>query len=205
MRVLVAHESARVRDRIRRLSDRFEACDVAVSGSDAVTAGRLGPPEPRLILLSATLAAQHADGVARLLATPDRTPVVVVASRSGSSKRGEAVQTPDIQVAVQGRPLPAGAVVEIATVLRAFVREIEPRSPAVSATRARPRDGSPRRSLPEDAQLTEVEREVLAGLAAGASTAAMADSMGLTEATVDGHVTHVLSKLHRRGAAAPRV
>ena len=60
--------------------------------------------------------------------------------------------------------------------------------------------GGPRGSqpAPEGKSLTEREKEVLGGVAAGKGNRAIADELGLAEGTVKNHVSTILAKLHLR-------
>lgn len=198
MRVLVAHESARVRARLQRLGERFRACQLDVVASAAEVASIVRVQQPDLVVLSACLATREAKEVVDAVSSEGAVSTMIVGAPAGTRlSRGIAPLTDPAE-----RETDASG--ELALLLLAFT---DWQTRLASSPRRPGRTASARQSATPSAErqeLTDREHHILKGLAAGATTSTMAHELGIAEGSVDSHVAQVVEKLHRRAGQPAR-
>jgi DNA-binding NarL/FixJ family response regulator len=210
MRVLAAHENARLRDRLQRLGAGFRICELSVTSSSAEVAESLTADSHDLVLLSGNIAAGDARDTARLIARAQPCTVVV----GSDARRGVDLNTALRALPTRGldRGGDESLIDELAQILYIFSGDMAPR-PLSRQPGRKSRRGTGgtqdvrtvgRTDGPADDGLTKAEIDVLAGVARGSTMAGLADRLELPEETIDEHVTSILEKLHRRYARPVR-
>ena len=183
MRILMAHQDAQVRGRLRRAARALRSNSVEVAASADETSRRVRTWRPDLVVMSATVAERYRGPSGGGLGDREHGRPAAQSSTSASQ-------------ALDLRWDRHDATRELA-VLLAAMDELPPtpQSPSREAAPAESTDASP------SGQLSAQEREILAAVAAGASTTELAAQHGVAEDVIDAHVTDAVAKLHRLGAA----
>lgn len=175
MRILVAHHDARIRRRLLHVAYDCRWSQIEVTGSPASALELLHEWHPDLVLMSAPMAERHAASALRHeSARPGAPGPRGTPAGSRASERGNLRQD--------------GAMQELGQILAAF--EELPVAPRTVAPRA------PTTASSSD-PLSDSERDILAAMATGSTTAELARAYGVGEDIIDGHILAVLAKLHR--------
>ncbi|MEU3748454.1 MULTISPECIES: response regulator [Streptomyces] len=196
VRVLVADDEAMVRAGVRAILARDPHVDVvaeAADGNEALALTRLHRPD--VVLLDIQM--PGLDGlttVARLRREPATVGVIMLTTFGQDEYITRALEE-----GADGFLLKADDPRELLNGVRAVGAGGAYLSPRVAgrviAGMRAHRTAHPRRSLD---RLTQRERDVLAGIAAGLSNAEIASRLHLVEGTVKAHVSAVLTKLDAR-------
>jgi DNA-binding NarL/FixJ family response regulator len=187
VRVILCDDHAIVRDGIARVLDAYDDIDVigtAENGEAGVEATvRLRPDVVLMDLLMPIV-----DGVQatrRIVAAAPETAVVVLTSFGEQALVMEA-----IDAGASGFILKDAAPSELVGAIRSAARGEAPLDPRVArAVMSRRQENQPLQ------EMTAREREVLALVAAGLSNKLIARRLGITEATVKAHLTHIYRRI----------
>lgn len=187
VRVILCDDHAIVRDGIARVLDAYDDIDVigtAENGEAGVEATvRL---RPNVVLMD--LLMPIVDGVQatrRIVAAAPETAVVVLTSFGEQALVMEA-----IDAGASGFILKDAAPSELVGAIRSAARGEAPLDPRVArAVMSRRQENQPLQ------EMTAREREVLALVAAGLSNKLIARRLGITEATVKAHLTHIYRRI----------
>ena len=187
VRVILCDDHAIVRDGIARVLDAYDDIDVigtAENGEAGVEATvRL---RPNVVLMD--LLMPIVDGVQatrRIAAAAPETAVVVLTSFGEQALVMEA-----IDAGASGFILKDAAPSELVGAIRSAARGEAPLDPRVArAVMSRRQENQPLQ------EMTAREREVLALVAAGLSNKLIARRLGITEATVKAHLTHIYRRI----------
>ena len=187
VRVILCDDHAIVRDGIARVLDAYDDIDVigtAENGEAGVEATvRLRPDVVLMDLLMPIV-----DGVQatrRIAAAAPETAVVVLTSFGEQALVMEA-----IDAGASGFILKDAAPSELVGAIRSAARGEAPLDPRVArAVMSRRPENQPLQ------EMTAREREVLALVAAGLSNKLIARRLGITEATVKAHLTHIYRRI----------
>jgi DNA-binding NarL/FixJ family response regulator len=187
VRVILCDDHAIVRDGIARVLDAYDDIDVigtAENGEAGVEAAvRL---RPDVILMD--LMMPIVDGVQatrRIAAAAPETAVVVLTSFAQQALVMEA-----IDAGASGFILKDAAPSELVTAIRSAARGEAPFDPRVArAVMSRRQENRPLQ------EMTERECEVLALVDAGLSNKLIARRLGITDATVKAHLTHIYRRI----------
>jgi len=187
VRVILCDDHAIVRDGIARVLDAYDDIDVigtAENGEAGVEATvRLRPDVVLMDLLMPIV-----DGVQatrRIAAAAPETAVVVLTSFGEQALVMEA-----IDAGASGFILKDAAPSELVGAIRSAARGEAPLDPRVArAVMSRRQENQPLQ------EMTAREREVLALVAAGLSNKLIARRLGITEATVKAHLTHIYRRI----------
>ncbi len=192
MRALVLDDHAVARRGLRTiLHETFDidACDEAVTGAEAlaIAAGR----HPDLVLVDlrvpGSMPIHELCRQLRDLLPEARIVIVTAFDRVPEIKDG-------LAAGADGCLLKDTAEVDLTTALRAIVAGETVIDPRIAQRIASELFG--RRNASTGVHLTGRERDVLQLLAEGCSNRAISDKLQLSEATVKGHVSSLLDKLH---------
>ena len=187
VRVILCDDHAIVRDGIAHVLDAYDDIDVigtAENGEAGVEATvRLRPDVVLMDLMMPIV-----DGVQatrRIVAAAPETAVVVLTSFAEQALVMEA-----IDAGASGFILKDAAPSELVRAIRSAARGEAPFDPRVAReVMSRRRENRPLQ------EMTEREREVLALVAAGLSNKLIARRLGITEATVKAHLTHIYRRI----------
>ena len=187
VRVILCDDHAIVRDGIARVLDAYDDIDVigtAENGEAGVEATvRLRPDVVLMDLLMPIV-----DGVQatrRIAAAAPETAVVVLTSFGEQALVMEA-----IDAGASGFILKDAAPSELVGAIRSAARGEAPLDPRVArAVMSGRQENQPLQ------EMTAREREVLALVAAGLSNKLIARRLGITEATVKAHLTHIYRRI----------
>ncbi len=196
IRVLIADDEALIRSGLRMILEA--AGDIAVvaearDGGEAVRAARTHRPD--VVLMDVRMPGTDGLAAAAQLAGVESPPKVVMLTTFDldeyvhAALRAGAVgfllkDTPPRDLAEAVRTVADGQAMLAPSVTRRLIRTFATRAPSTM--------DSARSRL---AVLTEREREVVASVAKGLSTADIADELGMAAATVKAHVSRALAKL----------
>ena len=187
VRVILCDDHAIVRDGIARVLDAYDDIDVigtAENGEAGVEATvRLRPDVVLMDLMMPIV-----DGVQatrRIVAAAPETAVVVLTSFAEQALVMEA-----IDAGASGFILKDAAPSELVSAIRSAARGEAPLDPRVArAVMCRRQENRPLQAM------TERECEVLALVGAGLSNKLIARRLGITEATVKAHLTHIYRRI----------
>jgi DNA-binding NarL/FixJ family response regulator len=187
VRVVLCDDHVVVRDGIARVLDAYDDIDVigtAKNGEAGVEATvRLRPDVVLMDLMMPIV-----DGVQatrRIAAQAPETAVVVLTSFGE-----QALVTEAIDAGASGFILKDAAPSELVRAIRSAARGEAPLDPrAARAVMSRRQESRPLR------EMTDREREVLALVGAGLSNKVIARRLGVTEATVKAHLTHIYRRI----------
>jgi len=187
VRVILCDDHAIVRDGIARVLDAYDDIDVigtAENGEAGVEATvRLRPDVVLMDLMMPIV-----DGVQatrRIVAAAPETAVVVLTSFAEQALVMEA-----IDAGASGFILKDAAPSELVSAIRSAARGEAPLDPRVArAVMSRRQENRPLQ------EMTERECEVLALVGAGLSNKLIARRLGITEATVKAHLTHIYRRI----------
>jgi len=195
IRLLLVDDHAIVREGLRTLLGETPDLDLAGEAADGPSAVAMATAlQPDVILLDLMLPGMNGIEVARrILAKQPACRIIMLTSFADDQNVLEAIQAgaagyllkdvlqADLVQAI--RQAARGQPVLHPEAQRKLLEHLN-RPPAAHSDEA------------ELAQLTERERDVLGLIARGLSNRQIADSLHITEGTVKGHVSNVLSKLH---------
>jgi len=198
--VVVADDHAAIRTGLRLILERAEGVRVVGEAADgAVAVSQARALRPDVVLMDLRMPGTDGISATRQIVDEGTSQVLVLTSfdvdelvhgalEAGASGFLLKNVEPDALVDAVRR-VAAGDGVLAPEVTRRVLRELVRRAPAAGT-------GTDHRPVPDD--LTDREREVLAGLGRGLSNAELATELGITEPTAKTHVSRVLSKTGSR-------
>lgn len=200
IRLLIAEDQAVVRKAVAALLAMEPDMDVvatAADGDQAVRAARAFQPD--VILMDMKM--PRMDGVAATRAILTENPKAHIIALT--TFENDELVFDAFLAGAQAYLLKDAEESEILKAIRAVARGeacLSPRIAEKILSEFRRIKGGPRASRPaaEAESLTEREKEVLGGVAAGKGNRAIADELGLAEGTIKNHVSTILAKLHLR-------
>jgi len=201
IRVLLVDDHQIVREGLRALLVSAPEIEVAGEASDGREAVEMAVKlHPALVVMDLSLKGLHGDGAIRELkrCMPDTR--VMVLSMYGSPE----YVRPAVRAGAMGYIVKGSGISEFVDAIRAVAGGgsffgVEVRRVA-EAARAEPAPADEARS-PLD-ELTAREREVLQLVALGQTNRQIAQTLGLSAKTVDGHRTRIMAKLDLHDAAS---
>src|SRR4051812_29615248 len=193
-RIVLVDDHVLVRSGMKALLDAQPDLEVTGEASDGAAGVELTlKSHPDVVLMD--LAMPVLDGIEatrRIVAAGSRARVLVVTSHDDDSLVLRA-----LRAGATGFFLKDAAADRLAEAVRAVAKGDTLLAPPIAKRLVEAQLGGTRASLrPRFHSLTERERDVVRRLACGLSNAALADQLGLSEATVKTHVTRVLGKLN---------
>lgn len=200
IRLLIAEDQAVIRKAIAALLAMEPDMDVvatAADGDQAVKSARAFQPD--VILMDMKM--PRMDGVAATRAIIAENPQAHVIALT--TFENDELVFDAFLAGAQAYLLKDAEESEILKAIRAVARGEPCLSPRIAdkiLQEFRRMKGGPRGSqrMAEQESLTDREKEVLGGVAAGKGNRAIADELGLAEGTVKNHVSTILAKLHLR-------
>lgn len=190
IRVLLVDDSAAFRAGMTRLLATIpdiEICGTAADGSSGIDAAL--EHQPDIVLMD--LSMPQMSGIDATRALHDQAPhigVVVMTMLEDDEAVGQALRVGARGYLVKGAP--QAEIVDA-------IRGVHAGRAVIGAATAKQLDSVFAFAAPEDPfpDLTRRERDVLKALAAGATTAQIADRLGLSNKTVRNHLSNIFTKL----------
>jgi len=189
--VVLCDDHEIVRDGVRRLLEAFDDIELIASvadGDEAVRATARLRPEVVLMDLSMP-GVDGVQAIRRILAEMPAPRVVVLTSFSGRERVLEA-----IDAGATGYIFKDAAPRDLVQAIRAAARGEAPLDPRAARIVM---SGHRRRRV--TAEMTEREREVLALLGSGLPNKLIARRLGISQATVKAHLTHIYRQIDAGG------
>ena len=200
IKVLLVDDHQIVREGLRALlvnAPDMEVVGEASDGRDAIDlAGKLNPD---VVVMDLSLKGLHGEGAIRELHKRNSDARILVLSMYGSPD----YVRPAMRAGATGYLVKGSGISEFVDAIRAVSTGQPFYSPevrqAAEQARAEPAPGGERSPLDE---LTAREREVLQLVALGQTNREIAETLGLSAKTVDGHRTRIMAKLDLHDAAS---
>ncbi|MCM1011951.1 response regulator transcription factor [Brevibacterium sp. XM4083] len=193
--VLIADDHGAVRAGIRLLLDTADGISVVGEAADGRTAVSMADAlRPDIVLMDVRMPVLDGVAATRQLRSAPGGPTVLILTSFGLDD----IILAALRAGAAGFLLKSASAEELIGAVHRAAAGDTVLSPEVTASvvtmlSALPEEPAPAAVLPDD--LTDREREVLAGIAAGRNNRALAKQLGITEATVKTHVSRVLVKL----------
>jgi len=193
IRILIADDHLVVREGVRTMLEiqpDFEVVGEACDGEEAVSlAGKL---QPDVILMD--LRMPRLDGLGAIRAIRRQWPQLKVVILTTYDDDANIVQ--GLQAGARGYMLKDSSRDAIFAAVRAAARGETLLQPEVAARVVAHLDAAPAQAAdPQDATVSDRERQVLALVAEGQRNKEIADALGITERTVKAHLASVFNKL----------
>ena len=200
IKVLLVDDHQIVREGLRALlvnAPDMEVVGEASDGRDAIDlAGKLNPD---VVVMDLSLKGLHGEGAIRELRKRNTDARILVLSMYGSPD----YVRPAVRAGATGYLVKGSGISEFVDAIRAVSTGQPFYSPevrqAAEQAKADPMPGGERSPLDE---LTAREREVLQLVALGQTNREIAETLGLSAKTVDGHRTRIMAKLDLHDAAS---
>jgi DNA-binding NarL/FixJ family response regulator len=200
IKVLLVDDHQIVREGLRALltnAPDMEVVGEASDGRDAIDmAGKL---HPDVVVMDLSLKGLHGEGAIRELRKRNTDARILVLSMYGSPD----YVRPAVRAGATGYLVKGSGISEFVDAIRAVSNGQPFYSPevrqAAEQARAEPAPAGERSPLDE---LTAREREVLQLVALGQTNREIAETLGLSAKTVDGHRTRIMAKLDLHDAAS---
>jgi len=200
IKVLLVDDHQIVREGLRALltnAPDMEVVGEASDGRDAIDmAGKL---HPDVVVMDLSLKGLHGEGAIRELRKRNTDARILVLSMYGSPD----YVRPAVRAGAMGYLVKGSGISEFVDAIRAVSSGQPFYSPEVrqAAEQARTEPAPPGERSPLD-ELTAREREVLQLVALGQTNREIAETLGLSAKTVDGHRTRIMAKLDLHDAAS---
>lgn len=193
IRVLIADDHAIVREGLRSLIRSFADLDLvgeATNGFDAVDKARQTKPD--VILMD--LVMPKMNGVDAILEIKKENPgarILVLTSFSEDDK-----VFPAIKAGASGYLLKDSSAEVLIQAIRDIANDLSWLDPTIARKVIREFKSPSEKARQEEESLTERELEILRMVARGMTNREISDQLFISEQTVRGHVSHILSVLH---------
>jgi len=193
IRVLIADDHAIVREGLRSLVRSFADLDLvgeATNGFDAVDKARQTKPD--VILMD--LVMPKMNGVDAILEIKKENPgarILVLTSFSEDDK-----VFPAIKAGASGYLLKDSSAEVLIQAIRDIANDLSWLDPTIARKVIREFKSPSEKARQEEESLTERELEILRMVARGMTNREISDQLFISEQTVRGHVSHILSVLH---------
>lgn len=194
--VAIVDDHELVREGIQRfLASRANVTVVASVARARDVVATVASVDPDVILLDLVLA--DGDGIdltRRLTASAPRSKILILTSYVDDDR-----VVPALRAGALGYLLKSVGPGELATAIERAARGIPTLHPHVTSKLVADLRGGEAHDGPSVADLTRRERQVLSCIAEGLANHEIAERLGVTDATVKGHVSNLLSKLGVEG------